>query len=43
MFGTIAQRISQEATSNVGIVRGSYDESERADRTVPERVVSEIS
>jgi nucleotide-binding universal stress UspA family protein len=24
LFGTIAERISQEATSNVGIVRGSY-------------------
>jgi hypothetical protein len=25
MFGTIAERISQEATSNVGIVRGPLE------------------
>jgi nucleotide-binding universal stress UspA family protein len=29
MFGTIAERISQEATSNVGIVRGSDASAER--------------
>jgi hypothetical protein len=28
MFGTIAERISQEATSNVGIVRGATTSSD---------------
>jgi amino acid transporter len=41
MFGTIAERISQEATSNVGIVRRSYDERTSADRTVGRPVVGE--
>jgi nucleotide-binding universal stress UspA family protein len=38
MFGTIAERISQEATGNVGIVRGVYDGTEsekKAPRSEP--------
>jgi nucleotide-binding universal stress UspA family protein len=34
MFGTIAERISQEATGNVGIVRGSYDGEPITEETV---------
>jgi amino acid transporter/nucleotide-binding universal stress UspA family protein len=43
MFGTIAERISREATSNVGIVRGSYDEPVTAERTVGRSAVDEPS
>jgi hypothetical protein len=43
MFGTIAERISQEATSNVGIVRRSYDEPTDSGRSVRRPVVSETS
>ncbi|MFC6723596.1 amino acid permease [Halobium palmae] len=32
MFGTIAERISQEAKSNVGIVRGSYESESGSER-----------
>jgi amino acid transporter len=40
MFGTIAERISQEATSNVGIARRAYDEPADAD-AVERRAVGE--
>ena len=43
MFGTIAERISQEATSNVGIVRRSYDEPTDSGRSVRRPVVSGTS
>jgi nucleotide-binding universal stress UspA family protein len=39
MFGTIAERISQEATSNVGVVRGS-DEDEGSVRKLIEDQLS---
>jgi len=39
MFGTIAERISQEATSNVGIVRRSYDGAASSERTVQRATV----
>jgi len=37
MFGTIAERISQEATSNVGIVRGSNEEYPHSSRRDTQR------
>jgi nucleotide-binding universal stress UspA family protein len=36
MFGTIAERISQEATSNVGIVRGSLENDSPNNRSLKE-------
>ncbi|MFC4452059.1 MULTISPECIES: amino acid permease [Halobacteriales] len=38
MFGTIAERISQEATSNVGIVRGPLEVDEPATRPLEEQL-----
>jgi nucleotide-binding universal stress UspA family protein len=38
MFGTIAERISQEATSNVGIVRGSLENDPANDRSLEENL-----
>ena len=39
VFGTIAERISREATSNVGIVRSTRDETTGSERTVDRAVV----
>jgi nucleotide-binding universal stress UspA family protein len=43
MFGTIAERVSQEATSNVAIVRRSYDETASPDSAVSRPVLTESS
>jgi amino acid transporter/nucleotide-binding universal stress UspA family protein len=41
MFGTIAERVSQEATSNVGIIRGSYDETVSPDTPLSRSTLTE--
>jgi nucleotide-binding universal stress UspA family protein len=43
MVGTIAERISQEATSNVGVIRSSYDEAASPDSSVSRPVLTESS
>jgi amino acid transporter/nucleotide-binding universal stress UspA family protein len=43
MFGTIAERISQEATSNVSIIRGSYDELVAVEQTIHRPAVGETT